>query len=1505
MYQFLKRKKILLIALCLFSFRSVKAQIYQGREADSKLQGSEILRINENTRKISYALLNENVFISKELTIPYLIKVLGLTQPYNLQLIKDEFDEIGFEHLRFQETYNNIPVLGGVVIAHVKNQKLHSFNGEIFEVSNEKTQNLLSENACLSQAIETVGANVYKWQLPEEEEAIKIIKADKNATWFPKGELMYSPQNLDFTKPEFQLTYKFTIHANEPLSGENIYISPINNEVISRENLLHTTDVPGTAVTKYSGTKSILTDSTAPFNYRLRENTRGKGIYTLNLKKGTSYGAAVDFTDSNNVWNNVNTNKDEIATDAHWGAEVTYDYYKNVHNRKSYDNKDARIYSYVHYSSNYDNAFWNGVAMTYGDGNSFKPLTALDVCGHEITHAVTTNTAGLVYSYESGALNESFSDVFGNTIERFGRPTQYSWIIGEDITSTGTGLRNMLNPKLKNNPRCYKSTFWYAGAGDNGGVHTNSGVQNWWYYLITEGGSGINDVLNTYKVDSLGILKAEKIAYRNLSVYLTPSSQYADARFYSIQAAVDLYGDCGKEVIAVTNAWYACNVGAKYDSGFVKADFIADTVICNISKTVNFNNLSSNAKTVKWYFGDGSTSTTFSPGYNYKNYGTYSVKLVANSCFKNKSDSITKTAYIKVDSTFDICNSVLMPQSGTDSTSKCQSFVYDDGGEGNYKQLNTTILKIDVPGSDSIVLKFSDFDYENKFDSLYIYKGAYPGGTKLGGFTGNTLPFAGKNFKVAGSMITLRHFSDQLVVGRGFKMFYTAYKQPVDLTAFKDTTICIGNSVVLHGEGTGGYFTDYVYLWKTISNKDSIMVSPIVPTIYKVFLTDVCTKSVDSAQVFVDVRTPLSVTLNKDTTICVGQSISLNAIASGGQNLTYQYSWNNGLGNKSTHNVSPSVTTQYMVVLSDGCTVLNDTAYINVTVRDPLKVNLITNDTLICFNKSSALNATGKGGESTNYVYTWNNGLGTGLPKSINLATNTWLKVTLTDGCTVLPAKDSVLIKVRLPLMVSLNNDTVICKGTNVLLKAATGGGDLSNYKYTWNQGLPATKTNTVNPITQTKYILTLTDNCSTKAMDSTTVDVLQALKISGLKDTTICYGGSALLKPITTGGKPLQYQYIWDNGLNANKNQTVSPVTTTSYKLLLKDNCTTINDSATVKVTVLPALKLTANLSKPIICFGDSSQLSLNFSGGIPAQYQWFINGVQSFQNVSYLKPSLTSAYKINLTDLCSNKDSSLLNITVNPLPVVDFTSDKQLICRGDDVQFTNNTTGATSYIWTFSATDQSKVISPKYNYTKAGTFDVKLTATSVVGCVNSLTKSSYITAIELPVSNFTFLPVEPTLANPEVTFTNLSTNYTTFEWDFGDLTNEAAIADPIHKFKEKGTYKIRLVTSNSLGCSDTMITDLFVDDIYYLWVPNAFTPNNDEINNELKIVSKGVATSELAIYNRWGEKIFESDLNGKPFDGKDKDGKTLPRGSYIMEIKLRDFTKRFHIVRTVIEIL
>ncbi|CAM2890351.1 hypothetical protein DRF59_07645 [Chryseobacterium flavum] len=506
-----------------------------------------------------------------------------------------EKDKLGFETHRFQQIINDIPVEYGMMAVQTKSGKIVGQTGKwILKIPAgiEKKANI-SESIALQNALSFVSAESYKWQNKEEEDFIKKEVNNVNASFAPKGELVYYSDPTDDKLNDLKLAYKFDIYAEKPLSRQYVFVDAKNGKVLGIDAIIHEVNTPGTATTGYSGTRNIVADS---YNgsYRLRETGRngGTSVETYNLKKGTSYSAAVDFTDADNVWNNVNTNKDQYATDAHWGAEMTLDYYYTKFGRKSIDNNNFAIKSYVHYSTNYFNAFWDGSRMTYGDGSSTtnggKPLTALDVCGHEITHGMTSKTANLVYQREPGALNEGFSDIFGNTIERWARPSQASWTLGEDFNYV---IRNMANPNAYGQPDTYMGTYWKttttsgcvtpSQSNDYCGVHTNSGVLNFWYYLLVTGGSGTNDKGFAYNVSGIGLDKAGAIAYRTLTSYLTSTSTYAAARTYSLQAAADLYGAGSNEVIQVTNAWNAVGVGGGTSpAGKVVA---ADTPLYTIS----------------------------------------------------------------------------------------------------------------------------------------------------------------------------------------------------------------------------------------------------------------------------------------------------------------------------------------------------------------------------------------------------------------------------------------------------------------------------------------------------------------------------------------------------------------------------------------------------------------------------------------------------------------------------------------------------------------------------------------------------------------------------------------------------------------------------------------------------------------------------------------------------------------------------------------------------------
>lgn len=634
-------KKLLLFA-SVASFLTVNAEVtstvLQGKRAQEKAKNSELVRIKNFTNIPNYVKFKKG----KELPLAnienWLKNYYQSDVNYGLKVIDEEVGSLGMTHYRYQQTINGIPVELSMFLTHTNNGLIYSLNGELFSNVNVSTTPKLGRNEALTHALNYVGATTYKWQIQQEEDFLKFRTEDPSATYYPKAELVLVNKNGAIDE-ELVLAYKFNIYAQEPFGRSEVYIDATTGDVVWEQNLIHEVDVTGTATTLYSGNQTITCDHTGGNNHRLQETGRGNGIRTFTNNNTTNY------TNTNITNNSSNWAGPEAGLDAHWGAEMTYDYYLNVHSRNSIDGNGFRLDSYVHHDNNYSNAFWDGSVMTYGDGSGNNaPLTSIDIAGHEITHGLTTNTAGLIYQNESGALNESFSDIFGNSIERVTRPTQYDWTLGEDLNWV---IRDMEDPNSQGDPHTYMGNHYYTGTQDNGGVHTNSGVQNFWYVLLVDGGSGTNDNNDSYNIASIGMTKASQIAFRNLTVYLTQSSNHSDARFYAIQSAVDLFGGCTNEVEQVTNAWYAVGVGLPYSSTVV-SDFDAPALTsCTVPFTVNFNNNSVNGTTYSWDFGDGNTSTQQNPTHNYTANGTYSVKLVTDGGLCG-IDSVEKTAYITI-----------------------------------------------------------------------------------------------------------------------------------------------------------------------------------------------------------------------------------------------------------------------------------------------------------------------------------------------------------------------------------------------------------------------------------------------------------------------------------------------------------------------------------------------------------------------------------------------------------------------------------------------------------------------------------------------------------------------------------------------------------------------------------------------------------------------------------------------------------------------------------------
>ena len=754
----------------LFTFLiSLTVVCIYGQSNNSNHDFYTIERYNENHSSPQYIVFNSGLVTATN--FPEKIKLVKGLENISLKLRNTESDLKGNKHYRYVQISNGYEVFGSMFIAHEQNGSITSCNGKIFETPKNLSV-LHSAEEALNAVLARNKNTLYYFQQQDVSAFLQSITGNASSVNLPAPYLMILPAPLNEVYHTSKLVYVVDLYAIEPMSRKVYYIDALTLELLFTEDKIETTNTPGKANTKYSGVQDIMTDSVQQGVYHLRESSRGlgQGIETYNMQKGTVYTTATHFIDADNYWNNYNTNFDEVGGDAHWGTEKTYDFYKNVLKRNSIDGLGFKLTSFVHYSTNYINAFWNGYFMTYGDGGSgYSPLTSLDVCGHEITHGLTQKTAALIYSNESGALNESFSDIFGVAIDFYTMPATANFQIGEQFSPGGSAFRDMKDPKIYQNPSTYRGQYWISSKTDNAGVHYNSGVQNKWYYLLCKGDTGTNDNGAAYKVDSIGYLKAAQISFQNLTTFLTPLSNYDDARFYSILAAKQLFGDCSNEVKQVINAWYAVGVGEADSS--LKASFTSSrSISCSIPFTIDFYNHSNDANAFQWDFGDGQTSSLPNPTHTYTSFSTFNVKLRAYSCNNIDRDSITLLGYVKTDSTLGECQRNVMPKSkvGIPLTS-CSGILRDDGDTGTYGNLIYSVRSI-VPANSSVLkLTFKSFDFEDNFDFLYVYDGIDTLGKLLGKYTGSSLPNGGVILCPSGAA-TLRQTSDYLLSGSGFEI---------------------------------------------------------------------------------------------------------------------------------------------------------------------------------------------------------------------------------------------------------------------------------------------------------------------------------------------------------------------------------------------------------------------------------------------------------------------------------------------------------------------------------------------------------------------------------------------------------------------------------------------------------------------------------------------------------------------------------------------------------------
>ena len=492
--------------------------------------------------------------------------LFGFASDPEVQVTRSETDDLGLTHVRVQQVVDGLPVWGAESALHInRDGEVYAWGGDLHPTAADRLYAPVTLDRTLSieAAIRDLGAVSLRESIPADELGHAI-------DWTPQSELVIVPHGDGYTK-----AYHVTVYVDAPVPANwEVFVDASTGRVLNRYNSLHTAGTTAEAGPEAQASTSMMMLMDGPTTgtgnsifggsyslptflsngaYYLYDTTRGpQYIRTMTGNNGTSLPGSY-VTDSDNSFSA------SAAVDAHYGAVTTFDYFKNTHGRSSYNGNNATITSTVNHRSNYNNAFWNGQQMVYGDGDGsqFIALVSLDIAAHELSHAVTGTSAGLIYQNESGALNEAFSDIMAVMVDRD------DYKIGEQSYTpgvSGDALRYLDNPPAGNQPDNYADR--YTGSQDNGGVHINSGIANKQAYLMIAGGT-----FRGQAVQAVGRSVTEKVWYRALTQYFTQSTNFAGARQGTIQAATDLYGAGSAQVASVTNAWAAVGVGSASTGG--------------------------------------------------------------------------------------------------------------------------------------------------------------------------------------------------------------------------------------------------------------------------------------------------------------------------------------------------------------------------------------------------------------------------------------------------------------------------------------------------------------------------------------------------------------------------------------------------------------------------------------------------------------------------------------------------------------------------------------------------------------------------------------------------------------------------------------------------------------------------------------------------------------------------------------------------------------------------
>ncbi len=706
-------------------------------------------------------------------------------------------------------------------------------------------------------------------------------------------------------------------------------------------------------------------------------------------------------------------------------------------------------------------------------------------------------------------------------------------------------------------------------------------------------------------------------------------------------------------------------------------------------------------------------------------------------------------------------------------------------------------------------------------------------------------------------------------------------------------SITASTNILCNGGATGsatvtatGGTAPYTYLWNP-SGQTNATATGLSAGAYTVTVTDNNGCSV-VANVTLTEPPLLTATMGIPINVlCNGGTNGSATITAGGGTPNYTYAWAPTGGNGATGTgLSAGI---YTVTVTDvnGCTA---TAPVTITQPTALTALISATVNITCSGLSDGSLAVTAAGGTAPYTYAWTPSGGTAAIASALSAGTYTINIIDNNGCTA-----SAVGSITQPtaISVTLASTNVPCFGTSNGSIIASPSGGTAPYTYAWipSGGTTATASN----LSAGTYTVTLTDanGCSTTA--SATLTEPTPLVVSASGPQLVCSGNKATLNATVSGGTPT-YTYAWSSG-GTSSTTFVNPVNTTTYTVVITDanGCTA---TATVTVGTNPPLNVIIT-GATSFCPGGSTTLSATPAGGDGIYTFLWLPGGSTTQSIT-VAPTSTTTYTVELTDDCgSNMATAQATVTINPLPVSTFQANPVSGCAPLCVQFRDMSTISSGNIsnweWTFGNNDTSSVRNPIYCYPDTGTFSVSLTTTSNNGCSSTLKILNMVTVYSKPNASFTYAPQPVDMLNPTVQFTyNGNSKYPLAYWDwtFGDgKDSTSGLMNPIHTYSDTGTFCASLVVMDSHGCVDTATNCIVVGPDFTFYIPDAFSPNDDGINDVFLPKGNYIKDFEMYIFDRWGMKLFYSGSLSDGWNGKVGNHSTVcQEDTYVYLINVTD---------------